>query len=95
MIGLFQREEEATLLYETGFKRAVSSLSLGDKADLISVFKLHLLVRVKGETDQFLDGLRTCGVLDAIRDHPQLMSHYFLHHPVKLTAGKFFCHCAN
>ena len=77
-------------LYETGFKRPVDTLTISEKDTLVEMLKVHVLIKVKGETDQFVDGLRICGVLGAVQDHPQLMSRFFLHSPTKLTAGKFF-----
>jgi hypothetical protein len=46
-----------------------------------------MLLKVKAELDQFVEGLTVCGVLDVVRAHPMLMASYFVHVPLDLSAG--------
>ena len=73
----------------SGFTRPLPCLTKEDKITLIQTVALHyVLLRSKAEMDQFCEGLKSLGVLHAIRKYPDLMSHFFTHQGVdKLTAG--------
>ena len=58
----FDDPDYELLLLETGFRRPLSTLGMGDKDLVERTVKNHLLSRVKGEMDQFLEGLAICGV---------------------------------
>ena len=49
-----------------------------DKVDIIQTMSLHhVILRSKAEIDQFCDGLQACGVLGAVRQHPDLGRPFF------------------
>ena len=48
----------------------------------------YALVCSKAELDQFCEGLKECGVLEAIREHPAALEQYFFHMPMELSAGE-------
>ena len=87
MRAIFEDPDYELVLLETGFRKPVSSLCLLDKGVVANTLKAHLLSRVKPELDQFSEGLGVCGVLEAVRRHPELMAPYFTHVPVELSAG--------
>ena len=69
---LFGHDDMATLLLETGFRKPLQLLVVNDKQDIAKIIRANVILKVKPELDQFCDGLRTCGVLDAISRHPAL-----------------------
>lgn len=75
-------------MIEAGYRGQLSSLLLTDIPAIERMLRMHALLRVKGELDQFSEGLKCCGVLEAIKRHPSLMAAYFTHTPLNLTAGK-------
>ena len=81
--------EAADVLLVTGYRKAICYLRLDDKVRLkAALIDYHCLLKVKAEMDQFMDGLADCGVLEHIRQYPDLMRPLFTdcsHKP--LTAG--------
>ena len=75
-------------LLETGFRKPMSSLRMEDKVAIKKTVLANMILKVKPELDQFGDGLRTCGILDAVRRHPGLMAQLFLLRDVDLTTGE-------
>ena len=68
MKSIFNVDEASELLLDTGFRKAICSLAMGDKPMLkSSLIDFHCLMKVKTEMDQFIDGLFSLGVVDAIR----------------------------
>ena len=59
-----------------------------DKPTIQKVLRAHVLLRVKGELDQFAEGLKTCGILDAVVKYPSLMGPCFLWMDLALTPGE-------
>ena len=84
---IFDDSEHEMVMLETGCKKVLSMLALSDKASLQATLKTHMLLKVKPELDQFMDGLGICGVLNATRVHPMLMAPYFVRVPLDLSAG--------
>ena len=91
MQGLFDDPDHELTLLETGYRKPLSSLGLSDKTAVANTLKTHVLARVKPELDQFAEGLSVCGVLEAVRNHPDLMAPFFTHVPVELRAGMLVC----
>lgn len=87
-MGVFDDSDHELILLETGYRKSVQSLTLSDRPRLVKNLKLYALVRSKAELDQFCEGLRECGVLEAVRQHPAVMEPYFLHMPMELSAGE-------
>lgn len=85
---ILSMDETLDLLMATGFRRAVSQLTLADRDYVVSaLLDYHLMGKVKAEMDQFIDGLSTLGLLDVIRANPEKFEPFFLHSNVKLTSG--------
>ena len=86
---LFNIEEAADVLLVTGYRKAICDLRLNDKVSLkAALIDYHCLLKVKAEMDQFMDGLADCGVLEYIRQFPDLMRPLFTDCSTKqLTAG--------
>ena len=76
-----------SIILETGFRKPLSLLVLEDKSRIQEVIKAHVILRVKAELDQFCQGLVTCGIHDAMQNHPTLMAPCFLWTGVDLTPG--------
>ena len=82
------KEEFSSILADTGFKRPLTCLTLADVAEIESTLKVYLLLRVKPELDQLIDGLDTCGVLEGVHHHPEVMAPFFMHCAAPLTKGQ-------
>ena len=71
---LFENDQWLTVLLETGYRKALSSLTVEDLIGIKRTLRnFYMLLRVKAEIDQFLEGLSCLGVLDQVRSHPMLM----------------------
>ena len=87
---LFAIDEAAELLLETGLKKPIKCLGMSDRQRLQEVLLgYHCLLKVKGEMDQFREGLSSLGVLQALTQNSELMKSLFLPPRHKLTAGKW------
>lgn len=66
-------------ILETGFRKPLCQLVCRDKPAIKAALRdHHTLVKIKPELDQFLDGLKTLGVLDEVKKYPSLMEPYLL-----------------
>ena len=77
-------------MIDCGFVKPFSSVNLEDRADIVQSISLHhVILRSKAEMDQFTDGLRSCGVLDEIKQNSNLTRSFFTidGKPPKLTTG--------
>lgn len=89
----FSIDEGASLLIETGYRKAVCSMTLSDRPTVLSaLLDYHLMIKVKAEMDQFKEGLQTLGFLEAVQSDPSLWDEYFLDKTLPLTAG-IISHC--
>lgn len=85
----FAIEEGQTLLLETGFRKGLSKLMLTDVPTILdALLDYHLIIRVKAELDQFIEGLNTLGFLQDLRTNPSLWKPYFIHVDEELTSGE-------
>ena len=77
--AVFAIDEAAELILSTGFRKPLCSLALEDKASLKSILlDYHCMLKVKAEMDQFAEGLKTLGVLDMVKNYPDLFSSLFV-----------------
>ena len=82
--------ENFDALVASGFAKPTSTLSLDDKCIILHTLCLHhTLLVCKAETDQFIEGLKSLGVLDSIRKHMTMLKPFFCieQRRVHLTAG--------
>jgi hypothetical protein len=79
--------ENLDLLLECGFNKAVARIKLNDRVNIVQTVTLHKVVlSTLGELTQFKEGLSALGVLDALKDHPDLLqSYYCCNYDDKLT----------
>ena len=83
--GVFDDSDFELALLETGFRNPLTSLALSDRDLIKKTLKNYVFLRVKPEFDQFCEGLRTCGVAEAVQTHPSLMAPCFIHTHVNNT----------
>lgn len=83
----FEDSSHELLILETGYRKPLSMLTMSDQQDLVKMLKAHILFRVKPELDQFRNGLKTCGILEAVESHLELMSPLFTCTRCDLTGG--------
>jgi hypothetical protein len=76
------------LLLQTGYKKPITSLTLLDRPNIMSVlFDYHTMGRSKVELDQFGRGLALFGFLEIVKSNPQLWKVYYCNDSI-LTPGK-------
>ena len=69
-------DEVGDLLFQTGYRKC---LSLAGKTEVCSALAdYHLMAKVKGAMDQFIDGLNSFGLLVVIKQNPVLWEPLFL-----------------
>jgi hypothetical protein len=82
---LFSSEIAANALYETGY---IKLPTVSDKHCIIaSLLDYHCMIKVKAAMDQFIHGLKTLGVHNAVSLNPQLMRNYFVYSSRKVCGG--------
>ena len=93
MKGLFEVEDNASILLETGYHKPLSTLTVTDVPMLCNALRSHHgIIKVKAELDQFCEGLETLGVLQSVKKHPNLMRPLFVASSyVQLTRGRYLC----
>lgn len=83
----FNDEISAGLIVECGLTGPLQF----KKDELLSILlDYHLMIKAKAAMDQFLDGLKTLGVLEAVRDNPKVFQDFFVYKVVPITGGKTF-----
>ena len=88
---LFAVDEAAALLYETGFRKAGSLLTVADKDNVKSVLvDYHCMLKVKACMDQFAGGLQELNVIAKMDQYPNIMKPLLVDEPKVLTAGMLF-----
>ena len=81
-------DEAATVLLETGYRKAICRLELSDKISLRSTLvDYHCMLKVKALMDQFAEGLQELHVLDMMRKHSDIMRPFFVDECRPFTAG--------
>ena len=80
--------EHCELLRDCGFMKPIHCLSVDDKRAMVQSLSLQcVLLQCKAELDQFIEGLKVVGVLDAIREHHSLLRQFFCRACSQLTTG--------
>jgi len=76
-------------LCDCGYNKPVTSLDLDSRSAIIKAVCLHRVLLVsKAEMDQFRDGVESAKALWAFREHPEVMTDYFVKlRIVRLTVG--------
>lgn len=69
--------ENFEFLSSCGFVKPVNTIKMEDREMLLRTVGLHFLLKVKAETDQYKEGLRCLGVLDAIVSQPSILQPFF------------------
>ena len=76
---VFCNENFASLVFDTGYRKALSIIHLDDREELIKTLRqYHTMIRGQIELDQFVIGLKCYGLLDMIREYPLLMKPLFV-----------------
>ena len=79
MKEIFADEENQLLLLETGYRKALCTLTCDDKEAIKTAIRdYHTLVKIKPEIDQFADGLRVLNVLEYMKKYPSMMAPLFV-----------------
>lgn len=88
---LFEIDEASEMLLSTGYRKALSRLSLEDKANIrAALLDYHCMLKVKAEMDQFGEGLADAGVLQYVKQYPGIMKPLFTCDEYKpVSAGKY------
>lgn len=82
------------MLVDCGFTKPLATIKSTDVSQLVKCASLHsTLLRIKSELDQFISGLHSSGVLEAIREYPSFFSPMFEFKGNVLTAGKYTVLC--
>ena len=80
--------EHIEMLQECGFTKPIHHLTMDDRPSMVQVVTLYfVLLQCKAELDQFVEGLKVLGVLDAVREYHSLLKPFFCHTQAQLTAG--------
>jgi hypothetical protein len=88
---IFKDQGALELLLVTGFRRSLQSITINEKSTLITCLTdYHCLLKSKAEMDQFLMGLETLGIHQAIKDMPDTLKCFFVTDVDNMiTADKF------
>lgn len=74
---------------DCGYTKPSVLVTLQDKEELIQIIALDYLVyRSQAEIDQLIEGLKTAGVLELLRNQPEQMSAVFCGGQKELTADR-------
>ena len=85
---MFSIDEAADLLSQTGYRIAITRLTMGDKMGVKSaLIDYHYMVKVKAATDQYKDGLNELGVLSMVQENPSVWKVLFTSNGSPLTPG--------
>ncbi|XP_019857667.1 PREDICTED: G2/M phase-specific E3 ubiquitin-protein ligase-like [Amphimedon queenslandica] len=85
--SIFDDDTYANALFETGYKKPISSLTLHNKEELTNVISTyHTLIKVKAQIDQFVKGLESLNIHSYMVKFPAIMKTLFVKENEKLTA---------
>lgn len=86
--------ENVDLLIDCGFNKPIFKCGLEDKVTIVQSVCLQMVVlNTLAELHQFMDGLSTLGVAQAIRDHSSLLQTFYCSaNKMKLTSGMLCMH---
>ena len=81
-------DEGLELLTATGFRKSIHQLTCDDCPNIINaLLHYHLISKVKAESDQFKDGLKTFGFFELVKKNPDMWRPFFVLSDSKLTPG--------
>ena len=70
MIMVFSIDETASLLLETGFRKAVCKLTISDRPVVrAAIMDYYCMIKVKASMDQFVQGLQELKIMDYVKAH--------------------------
>ena len=81
----FQDEISSSLLTECGM---IGPFQYKKEEILSVLLDYHLMIKMKAEMDQYIEGLEQLGVLVAVRNNPDLFRDFFVYNEVPISAGK-------
>ena len=86
-------DEIGDLLFQTGYRKPISLLTIQERYEIASaLIDFHLMAKVKCIMDQFIEGLKAGGVLDGIVQQPNLWEPLFvLSSSSNLSRGVYYC----
>lgn len=79
-------------LHYIGFKKPVMNVTLVDRNEIIDILKCHCIKVALPEINQFCDGLKALGVLDYIKQYPDIMRDFFVDNAIRLTSSTVLIH---
>ena len=83
-------EEMSTLLFETGYSKPITMLSIADIPEIRSTLVDYCcILKVKAAMDQFKEGLDIAGLGRYLREKPELIKPLFVNSQKALTAGEW------
>lgn len=86
--AIFNVEDNANLLLETGYDKPIHTLKLQDVSNVCAAMTdYHCMLKAKASMDQFMQGLDMCGVAEYVKTHPHLMKPFFHQIQQKMDAG--------
>ena len=71
---LFSKDEYQAAVWDTGYRKP---LLVADKAAIARSLQNNVFLRTIPELDQFIEGVKACGVLEKVLEYPGLMAPYF------------------
>ena len=84
-------DEIGDLLFQTGYRAPISSLTIEHKGELVSaLLDFNLMAKVKCCMDQFMEGLTSLDLLSSIRSQPTIWKPLFMSKNVSvLSVGMY------
>uniref|UniRef100_A0A1X7UU46 HECT domain-containing protein n=1 Tax=Amphimedon queenslandica TaxID=400682 RepID=A0A1X7UU46_AMPQE len=86
---VFSETEHLDILCETGYRKPINCLTIGDVSEIVEIIKSHCIKVSIPEINQFAEGLASLGVLDLIKEYPDIMKDFFVDNQRRLTAEIF------
>lgn len=85
--AVFSIDEVQSLVYETGFRKPLAHITIGDKSMVASLLiNYHCMAKVKAAMDQYVEGLASLGLLHPIQADPS-NKYLFVDNGVTVDAG--------
>lgn len=86
---VFQCPEYQEAVLDTGYRKPLSSINLGDVEEIERTLRNHVILNVKSELDQFIEGLRICGIHDSVVTYSSFMAASFTPTVVNISKGTY------
>uniref|UniRef100_A0A1X7VBI9 HECT domain-containing protein n=1 Tax=Amphimedon queenslandica TaxID=400682 RepID=A0A1X7VBI9_AMPQE len=85
---VFNETEHLDILCKTGYRKPINCLTIGDGSEIVEIIKSHCIKVSIPEINQFAEGLVSLGVLNLIKEYPNIMD-FFAENQRRLTARIF------